>query len=70
VRALLRQLGLPDEPRLGHSRPDPGRVTARGAERGRQYLLCAPRAIHNTENVIPLEEGLHTRVSGFYSSIQ
>ncbi|NVJ09932.1 hypothetical protein HUW63_32500 [Myxococcus sp. AM001] len=29
-----------------------------------------PRAIHNTENVIPLEEGLHTRVSGFYSSIQ
>jgi hypothetical protein len=29
-----------------------------------------PHAIHNTENVIPLEEGLHTRVSGFYSLIQ
>jgi hypothetical protein len=26
-----------------------------------------PHAIHNTENVIPLEEGLHTRVSAFYS---
>ncbi len=29
-----------------------------------------PHAIHNADNVIPLEEGLHTRVSGFYSSIQ
>ncbi|KFE71485.1 hypothetical protein [Hyalangium minutum] len=29
-----------------------------------------PHALHNTENVIPLEQGLHTRVSGFYSSIQ
>ncbi len=29
-----------------------------------------PHALHNTENVIPLEEGLHTRLSGFYSSIQ
>jgi hypothetical protein len=29
-----------------------------------------PHAIHNTENVIPLEKGLHTRVSAFYSSIQ
>jgi hypothetical protein len=29
-----------------------------------------PHAIHNTENVIPLEAGLHTRLSGFYSSIQ
>jgi hypothetical protein len=26
-----------------------------------------PHAIHNTENVIPLEEGLHARVSAFYS---
>ncbi|MFL5347224.1 MAG: hypothetical protein ACJ8AT_20770 [Hyalangium sp.] len=26
-----------------------------------------PHAIHNTENVIPLEEGLHNRVSAFYS---
>ncbi|NVJ15705.1 hypothetical protein [Myxococcus sp. AM010] len=25
------------------------------------------RALHNTENVIPLEEGLHTQVSAFYS---
>jgi len=29
-----------------------------------------PHALHNTENVIPLEQGLHTRLSGFYSSIQ
>ncbi|MFE8598319.1 SitA5 family polymorphic toxin [Archangium violaceum] len=27
-----------------------------------------PEAIHNTENVIPLDEGLHTAVSAFYSS--
>lgn len=27
-----------------------------------------PEAIHNTENVISLEEGLHTNVSAFYSS--
>ncbi len=26
-----------------------------------------PQAIHNTENVIPLEEALHTRLSAFYS---
>jgi anti-sigma factor RsiW len=26
-----------------------------------------PHAIHNTENVIPLEEALHTRLSAFYS---
>jgi hypothetical protein len=26
-----------------------------------------PQALHNTENVIRLEEGLHTRVSAFYS---
>lgn len=29
-----------------------------------------PEAIHNTENVIPLEEGLHTDLSSFYSSKQ
>jgi hypothetical protein len=29
-----------------------------------------PHALHNTQNVIPLEEGLHTRVSAFYSSIR
>ncbi|WP_456062025.1 SitA5 family polymorphic toxin [Archangium lipolyticum] len=29
-----------------------------------------PEAIHNTENVIPLEEGLHGDVSAFYSSIR
>jgi hypothetical protein len=29
-----------------------------------------PHAIHNTENVIPLEQSLHTRVSAFYSSIR
>ncbi|MCP3141945.1 SitA5 family polymorphic toxin [Pyxidicoccus xibeiensis] len=26
-----------------------------------------PHALHNTENVIPLEEGLHTQISAFYS---
>jgi hypothetical protein len=26
-----------------------------------------PHALHNTQNVIPLEEGLHTQVSAFYS---
>ncbi|QSQ23729.1 hypothetical protein JY651_01715 [Pyxidicoccus parkwayensis] len=26
-----------------------------------------PHALHNTENVVPLEEGLHTQVSAFYS---
>jgi hypothetical protein len=29
--------------------------------------LFGPHALHNTENVIPLEEGLHTQVSAFYS---
>ncbi len=29
-----------------------------------------PEAIHNTENVVPLEEGLHIEVSAFYSSKQ
>jgi hypothetical protein len=29
-----------------------------------------PEALHNTENVIPLDAGLHTRVSAFYSSVQ
>lgn len=29
-----------------------------------------PEALHNTENVIPLDEALHTRVSAFYSSKQ
>jgi hypothetical protein len=29
-----------------------------------------PEALHNTRNVIPLEEALHTRVSAFYSSIR
>jgi hypothetical protein len=29
-----------------------------------------PQALHNTENIIPLDKALHTRVSGFYSSIQ
>nr|WP_254330148.1 hypothetical protein [Corallococcus exiguus] len=29
-----------------------------------------PEAIHNTENVIQLEQGLHKRLSGFYSSTQ
>ena len=27
-----------------------------------------PEAVHNTENVIPLEKNLHTRISAFYSS--
>lgn len=29
-----------------------------------------PESIHNTDNVIPLDKGLHTRVSAFYSSIR
>jgi len=29
-----------------------------------------PRSIHNTDNVIPLDKTLHTRVSAFYSSIR
>ncbi len=29
-----------------------------------------PEALHNTENVVPLEKELHTRISAFYSSIQ
>ncbi|WP_306770437.1 hypothetical protein [Corallococcus sp. AB018] len=29
-----------------------------------------PEAVHNTENVIQLDQGLHKRLSGFYSSIQ
>ena len=29
-----------------------------------------PEAIHNTDNVVPLDTGLHTRVSAFYSSIR
>jgi len=29
-----------------------------------------PHALHNTENVIPLDKALHTRVSALYSSIQ
>jgi hypothetical protein len=29
-----------------------------------------PHALHNTENVIPLEQSLHTRISALYSSIR
>jgi len=29
-----------------------------------------PHALHNTENVIPLEQALHTRISALYSSIR
>jgi hypothetical protein len=29
-----------------------------------------PHALHNTQNVLPLENALHTRVSAFYSSIR
>ncbi|WP_404366991.1 hypothetical protein ACIHQR_00190 [Corallococcus coralloides] len=29
-----------------------------------------PQALHNTENVIPLDRGVHARVSQFYSSIR
>ncbi|WP_370640024.1 hypothetical protein [Corallococcus sp. AS-1-12] len=29
-----------------------------------------PQALHNTENVIPLDKRLHTDVSGLYSSIR
>ncbi|WP_370457325.1 hypothetical protein [Corallococcus sp. AB038B] len=29
-----------------------------------------PQALHNTENVIPLDKRLHTDVSGFYSSVR
>ncbi|XXF76131.1 hypothetical protein P2318_24135 [Myxococcaceae bacterium GXIMD 01537] len=29
-----------------------------------------PEALHNTQNVIPIEEAIHRRISGFYSSIQ
>lgn len=29
-----------------------------------------PHALHNTKNVIPIEEGVHIRVSAFYSSIR
>jgi hypothetical protein len=28
------------------------------------------QALHNTENVVPLDKGLHTRISSFYSSIR
>lgn len=29
-----------------------------------------PQALHNTDNVIPLDEGIHRRISGLYSSIR
>nr|WP_244239040.1 hypothetical protein [Corallococcus carmarthensis] len=29
-----------------------------------------PQALHNTENVIPLDKALHTRVSELYSAIR
>ena len=29
-----------------------------------------PQALHNTENVIPLDEAIHQQLSGFYSSIR
>jgi hypothetical protein len=29
-----------------------------------------PEALHNTDNVIPLDKGLHTRVSALYSSVR
>jgi len=28
------------------------------------------QALHNTENVTPLDKGLHTRISSFYSSVR
>ncbi|RYZ42732.1 MAG: hypothetical protein EOO71_06735 [Myxococcaceae bacterium] len=29
-----------------------------------------PRTLHNRENIIPLDKSLHSRISGYYSSIQ
>ncbi|HEX8819865.1 MAG TPA: hypothetical protein VF794_08085, partial [Archangium sp.] len=29
-----------------------------------------PQALHNTENITPLDKGIHTRLSALYSSIQ
>jgi hypothetical protein len=29
-----------------------------------------PHALHNTENVVPLDKALHTRISAFYSSLR
>jgi hypothetical protein len=28
------------------------------------------QALHNTENVVPLDKGLHTRISSFYSAVR
>ncbi|WP_370051378.1 hypothetical protein [Corallococcus sp. AB011P] len=58
---LKRALGSAEEGKQWHHivEQTPGNVDRFGAE-----------AIHNTENVIQLEQGLHKRLSGFYSSIQ
>ncbi len=29
-----------------------------------------PKALHNTDNIVPLDKGIHTRISSLYSSIQ
>lgn len=34
----------------------------------RNLMRFGPEALHNTENVIPLDEAIHTRVSAWYSS--
>lgn len=55
-----KAMGSPGEGKEWHHLVEqtPGNVERFGAE-----------AIHNTENIIPLDKGLHSRVSGFYSSI-
>ncbi|RKI45914.1 hypothetical protein D7Y27_09360 [Corallococcus sp. AB004] len=58
---LKRALGSAEDGKQWHHivEQTPGNVDRFGSE-----------AIHNTENVIQLEQGLHKRLSGFYSSIQ
>nr|WP_227027299.1 hypothetical protein [Corallococcus soli] len=58
---LKRALGSAEEGKQWHHvvEQTPGNVGRFG-----------PESIHNSENVIQLEQGLHKRLSGFYSSIQ
>ncbi len=72
-KAALVTLVLDMPLRVAASAPvQSGRGLAPGIveQRAANLKRFGPEALHNTENVVPLEEGLHVDVSAFYSSKQ
>jgi hypothetical protein len=58
-RGMTRALGSPGKGKRWHHIVE---------QHERNIKRFGPEAIHNTEKVVPLDEGLHVEVSAFYSS--